>query len=171
MSREKQCIKVRKAVHNDAKSMASIYFNTIRTINSKDYNASRIEAWSGPAPDPEKWMRRLKKNRTFTACIGDEVVGFAEFEPDGYIDAFYVHHKFQGKGVASLLLNQIEAEAVKLGVSKLYLEASITALPFFLRRGFRVLKEQDVWRNGEMFRNYQMEKLNKLIVSQKRRDL
>lgn len=157
---KRKIIRVRKATEKDAVPMATIYFNTIRIINSKDYSAPKIEIWSGPAPDPEKWMRRLKNKRTYIACIGDEVVGFAEFEPDGHIDAFYVHHKYQGMGVASQLLKQIEAEAVKLKVLKLYLEASITALPFFRSRGFRVLEEQEVWRNGEVFLNYQMEKLN-----------
>lgn len=57
--RKRQCIYVRKATEKDAVPMAKIYFSTIRIINSNDYSATGIEAWSGLAPDPEKWKRRL----------------------------------------------------------------------------------------------------------------
>jgi putative acetyltransferase len=131
MNRNKQSVTVRMAGEKDAVSMAEIYYNTVRIINSKDYSYTRIEAWSGPTPDPEMWKLRLKNKITFIACLCNEIAGFVEFEPDGNIDAFYVHHNHQGKGVATELLKHVEREGFKHRVSKFYLEASITARPFF----------------------------------------
>jgi putative acetyltransferase len=145
------------ATSADADEMACLYYNTIRAVNSRDYDAERINAWSGPAPDPGMWRNRIEGKITFVACIGDMIAGFAEFEPDGHIDAFYVHHQFQGKGVGTKLLERIYEEGLKLGVSRYYLEASITAKPFFRKKGFTVTSPQDVSYRGHIFRNYNME--------------
>lgn len=76
----------------------------------------------------------------FVATCDEDVVGFGEFEADGHIGAVYVHHEYQGQGVASLLLERIEQEAERRKVARLFTEASITALSFFQKRGFVVMK-------------------------------
>jgi putative acetyltransferase len=60
--------------------------------------------------------------------------------------------------VGSQIYRAIETKAVELPVNRLFTEASITAKPFFQRKGFSVLKEQQVTRRGETFINYVMEK-------------
>ena len=88
------------------------------------------------------------------------MVGFAELEGDGHVDTLYVHHGFQGRRIASRLLARIEAEARRLELSRLYTEASITAEPFFRRRGFLVVRPQLVEVRGRTFRNFVMEKVD-----------
>ncbi|MCU7915753.1 MAG: GNAT family N-acetyltransferase [Candidatus Thiodiazotropha sp. (ex Gloverina cf. vestifex)] len=61
-----------------------------------------------------------------------------------------------GKGVGSALLQAIEAEALRLGLAQLSVEASITARGFFERKGFVVGSAQRVTRRGEDFLNYLM---------------
>ena len=68
------------------------------------------------------------------AALDGAIVGFAELEGDGHLDTLYVHHEHQGRGIASALLDRIEAEARRLGMARLYTEASITAQPFFRAR-------------------------------------
>ncbi|MBT7088103.1 GNAT family N-acetyltransferase, partial [bacterium] len=46
-----------------------------------------------------------------------------------------------------------------LGVKRVYTEASITAKPFFEKRGFKVIKEQQVEKRGVKLTNFQMEKI------------
>ncbi len=71
----------------------------------------------------------------------------------------FVHPEFQGLGIASRLLSRVEEEALKLGFSQIYTEASRTARPFFERRGFRVVKKQVVEKRGQSLENFLMEKL------------
>lgn len=151
-------MEIREANVQDVDAIASLFHNTIRSINIKDYTPDQIETWAGPAPEPEKWRERLETRQTFVACSGDEIVGFAEFEADGHIGAFYVHHERQGEGIASRLLIRIEQEAEYAAIDRLYTEASITALPFFEKRGFVMVQPQDVEYRGMRFRNYRMEK-------------
>jgi N-acetylglutamate synthase-like GNAT family acetyltransferase len=62
-------------------------------------------------------------------------------------------------------MNQIQVRAKNLGIQKLFTEASITARPFFERRGFRVITPQEVERRGMKFINYVMEKAIQLDSS------
>jgi putative acetyltransferase len=70
----------------------------------------------------------------------------------------YVHADHQGSGIASRLLRTVEASAAKRGLLRLFTEASITARPFFERRGFRVIATQRVIRWAQEFVNYRMDK-------------
>lgn len=155
-------VEIRDATARDAADIADIFYHTVLNVNVRDYSRTQVEAWVGPAPEPEMWGRRIaageRVRRTFVAVQGERVLGFAEFEGDGHIDTLYVHHEFQGRGIASRLLDRIEAEAQRLGLTRLYTEASITAEPFFRKRGFSAVAAQQVEVGGHTFRNYRMEK-------------
>lgn len=71
----------------------------------------------------------------------------------------FVHPEYQGLGIASRLLGSVEDEALKLGFSRIYTEASRTARPFFERKGFRVITKQIVEKRGQGLENFLMEKL------------
>jgi putative acetyltransferase len=86
------------------------------------------------------------------------IAGFADLEPDGHIDMLYVHAEHQSKGVARALLAHIEDVAIRLGLDRLYTEASITARTAFEHSGFPVVATQTVLLRGETFTNYRMER-------------
>jgi putative acetyltransferase len=157
-------VEVRDATRGDAPAIADLFHNTVLNVNVRDYSGPQVEAWAGPAPEPEKWEERIAEDdharRTFVAVEGGRVVGFAELEGDGHIDTLYVHHEFQGRGAASRLLDRIEAEARRLGLTRLYTEASITAKPFFRKRGFTLVRPQHVEVRGHTFRNFVMERVD-----------
>lgn len=96
--------------------------------------------------------------RTFVEEHNGTIRGFAELEDNGHIGAIHVHVDCQGLGIASALLDEIEKEAVARGIPSLSTEASITAQPFFAKRGFETVAAQDVEYGGQIFRNYRMRK-------------
>jgi putative acetyltransferase len=65
---------------------------------------------------------------------------------------------YVGRGVGSRLLVAVEGEARKTGLERIHTEASITARPFFVRWGFRVVREQVVERRGVGMTNFVTEK-------------
>ena len=71
----------------------------------------------------------------------------------------YVHKNYQGKGIATVICDQLESKVKE----NIITHASITAKPFFEKRGYKVVKEQQVERNGFFLKNYIMEKENSLI--------
>jgi GNAT superfamily N-acetyltransferase len=149
---------IRRATPDDAPAIATLYHDTVTKINSRDYAQAQIEAWAGAAPDEEKWHERQTNRTTFVDEHNGTIRGFGELEDDGHIGAVYVHAGWQGEGVASALLNEIEKEAVAHGITSLSTEASITARPFFVKLGFETLSAQNVEYRGQIFRNYRMRK-------------
>ena len=61
-------------------------------------------------------------------------------------------------GIASALYAYLEAEAQSRQLLRLYVEASRVARPFFERRGFSLIQENEVQRGGTKLINYRMEK-------------
>lgn len=156
-------VEVRDATAGDASAVADLFYNSILNVNVGDYSVAQVEALAGPTPVPELWHGRITEDsstrRMFVATKEDEIVGFAEWEEDGHIDTLYFHHEYQGCGIASALLDRIEAEARRLGLRRLYTEASITAEPFFRARGFSMVRPQVVEVRGHTFRNFVMDKV------------
>ena len=149
---------IRVATLDDAASIAAIFHATVKAVNSRDYTEAQIMAWAGDSPDPGKWRARQATRKTFVFEVAGVVRGFAEFKENGHIDAVYVHADHLGKGVASALLVRIEQEAKNLGLARVYTEASITARPFFAKRGFESLSSQEVEYRGCRFTNFKMSK-------------
>jgi len=56
------------------------------------------------------------------------------------------------------LTDIIEKEAVSCGINELTADVSITAKPFFEKKGYEVLKKQSVERKGVLLTNYRMRK-------------
>lgn len=71
---------------------------------------------------------------------------------------FYVHHEKQGLGIGHKLMSELEQKANALKLDEIYAEVSITARPFFERKGFQVRQKQDVLLRGQYLTNYKMGK-------------
>lgn len=152
-------VSIRKYQEKDARALADIYYYTIHNINSRDYSEEQINAWAPISSlEIEQWKNKWAKIVPFVAILDDQIVGFAEFETNGHIDCFYVHHDFQGLRVGSSLINVIEKEAKANNITLIYAEASITANPFFQRKGFIVIKKQSKLIRGVKLTNFIMEK-------------
>lgn len=63
-----------------------------------------------------------------------------------------------GGGVGKQLYRELEKKALDLGVKKLFVDASITARPFFEKLNFKTIRQQTVELRGVDFMNYRMEK-------------
>ncbi|STX81498.1 N-acetyltransferase GCN5 [Legionella busanensis] len=99
---------IRQYIPNDAQDLTNIYYYTIHNINIQDYSEEQVNAWA-PSFSLELtgWQKKWETIKPLVALINNKIVGFAEFEPDGHIDCFYVHHEYQGLGVGSSLMNEV----------------------------------------------------------------
>lgn len=135
--------------------MAELFYNTVHTVNAEDYTGEQLDAWADGNPDLVKWDQSFQAHQTLIAEEDDRIVGFADIDRTGYLDRLYVHREYQGQGIATLLCDLLE-ELTEGNVITVH--ASITAKPFFERRGYRTVKRQQVERRGILLTNYIMEK-------------
>ena len=134
---------IRPYKESDIPAISRLYFNTIHRINARDYTPQQIRAWAPTIYSNSHWMQRFARRRVLVAEDKGRILGFAEFEPSGHIDCFYVHHEHQHRGVGSALMNSLEAEFRTLNVHRLFAEVSLTARAFFESRGFTVVEERN----------------------------
>jgi putative acetyltransferase len=149
---------IREYEPTDSEALAALFFRTIRTVNLGDYTQEQVEAWAPVDRDLVAWAKRFEGRHTFVAEVDGQIAGFAELDPSGHIDRFYVGADFLGRGVGKELFLEVERKALCLQIRRLDLEGSITARPFFERCGFRVIKEQTVRPRGVAMNNFVMEK-------------
>ena len=144
---------------DDAQVLLSLFRDTIRRVNRRDYNPTQIRAWASDDIDPEIWAGRFTGRFVVVAEEAGRPVGFAELEANGHIDRVYVSADHQRRGIGRSLLSAIVVEARRQGVVRLYTEASITARLFFESQDFVVLAAQVVTCRGADFINYRMERV------------
>ena len=155
----KKEITVRDYRPEDVQALANIFFNTVHKINIQHYTEEQVDVWA-PATslETEGWAKKFPRTRPIVATIGDDIVGFAEFEPNGHIDCFYCHHEWIGKGVGSALMKEILQRAKSSHIDLIFAEVSITAKPFFEKWEFRVITQQTIVRKGVELTNFKMER-------------
>jgi GNAT superfamily N-acetyltransferase len=143
----------------DVPLIARLYHETIHTVNLGDYTREQVDAWAPEQPDLERWGQKLATEEVVVAELAGEIVGFCSWDPGGYLDFLYVHHAHQRKGVAAALYTAAESAMRVRGLRHIHTQASITAQPFFLRQGFRVVRKQLVQVRGVELPNAVMEKI------------
>ncbi len=141
---------------DDAPALLRLFRDTIRRVNCRDYAPEQVEAWASDEIDEAAWASRFLGRFVVVAEADGQIAGFAELEPNGHLDRVFVSADHQGQGIGHALLDAIEAEARRVGLQQLDADVSLTALPFFERRGFTTRSPQVVTLRGVEFRNVRM---------------
>lgn len=151
-------LNIRSYLPADIDALIDLFRASIREVASQDYTSDQILAWAPDSMDRTEWLQKRASRSTWVAETDGHITGFTDMEDNGHIDMMYVHPSYQGQGIASALLETVETSAKKENLTHLHTEASITAKPFFERRGFLTIAPQTVHFNGQNFINYQMQK-------------
>ena len=139
---------------SDCEEMAELFYNTVHTINAKDYTNEQLNVWATDQVDLKKWNQSFLEHYSVVAVEGKRIIGFGDIDKTGYLDRLYVHSDYQKQGVATAICDALEQTAH----GNITTHASITARPFFEKRGYKVVKEQQVKRQEVLLTNFVMEK-------------
>lgn len=145
---------IREYQPKDCREIIKLFYDTVHKVNAKDYTEEQLDVWATGKVDLETWNQSLLEHYSLVALDNGIIIGFGDIDQAGYLDRLYVHKDYQRKGVASSICNKLE-QAVK---GKIVTHASITARPFFENRGYKVITEQQVERQGVILKNFIMEK-------------
>ena len=160
-------IAIRTAEEKDLPAIRKLYSQTVREINSKDYNQQEIEVWASSADEHESFSKAIKIQYFVIAVIENEIVGFSSIEKNGYLDFMYVHKDHQRKGIAKKLLEEIERKAVEQKNFEVFAYVSRTAKPFFEKAGYRHTGNKTdpfkgvVFTNSIMVKKIDYDRINK----------
>ncbi|WP_322174694.1 GNAT family N-acetyltransferase [Acutalibacter caecimuris] len=149
-------MRLRAYASADCPALAELFYQTVHAVNARDYTPRQLDAWATGQVDLAAWDRSFREHFTLVAEEKGEIVGFGDIDRGGYLDRLYVHKDYQGRGVATALCQGLERA---VGTGTVVTHASVTAKGFFLRRGYRVCRAQQVERRGVWLRNFVMEKI------------
>lgn len=155
---DRRLLQLRAFRQEDTDAILRLFTDTVRTICRKDYTPAQTNAWANAANDRERWKRTLSEHKTLVATLGARLVGFADLDGN-YLDRLYVHRDFQGRGIGTALLRELETFAKRQQIQALETHSSRTAKPFFMHHGFALVQAQNVARGGETLENFVMRKV------------
>ncbi|EJE7236499.1 GNAT family N-acetyltransferase [Clostridium sporogenes] len=141
------------------REIIKLFYNTVHSINSRDYNSAQLDVWAPKEIDIALWDKSLSQHYSIVAEENGVIIGFGDLDATGYLDRLYVHKDYQGIGVATTIASELESYAQGNHISIVTTNASITAKSFFKKRGYEVVKEQFVERNGQFLKNFIMKKV------------
>ncbi|MCW8313484.1 GNAT family N-acetyltransferase [Sphingobacterium sp. InxBP1] len=148
-------MKIRRYQPSDLQQISQLFYDTVHTVNARDYSPEQLDAWASGQLDLAAWNSSFLAHHTLVAIIDEQIAGFGDMTDVGYLDRLFVHKDYQGQGIATALCDALEHA---VDTPRFTTHASITAKPFFESRGYRVVKEQQVIRRGVRLTNYVMEK-------------
>lgn len=145
---------------DDIEEIYKLFYETVHSVNIKDYTEEQINTWAPKTPDLKSWRDSLLKNQTFVAVKNktNEIIGFADLANDGYFDRAYVHKDYQGCGIGRALMLAGEQRAIELGIKELHCDVSVTAKPFVEKLGYVVEKQSVKIKSGVEFTIFLMNK-------------
>ena len=146
-------------MQSDAVELKNLFQNTVLAINRRDYSQAEVEDWASCGDDLSN-IEDMIKTHYFIVAVNQqsEIVGFSSITPQGYLHSMFVHKNFQGEGIATILLNEIEQYAITNGIMRITSEVSLTARPFFEKKGYIVEEEQKRKANQLSLTNFWMAK-------------
>ena len=152
--------KIRPLEEKDLYNMQNLFRSTVLNVNIKDYTKEEVEDWASCGDDIEHWKELLSSNQYVGAFAEQNyLIGFSSMNKNGYLHSMFVHKDWQGKGIATQLLSEVEKIARQYEVKEITSEVSKTARPFFEHKGYVVECEQKHQANRLKLTNYKMKKV------------
>lgn len=152
-------VRIRRFRTGDAPALRAVVHASVHGLACHCYTPEQRAAWAPAEHDAAQWAARMQANQPFVAeADGGAIAGFADLQPGGNIDMFFVAPAFARQGVGHALMAHIHAQAAQQGLARLWADVSLAAEPFFAARGFAVETRQTVERAGVVLHNARMGK-------------
>jgi len=129
---------IRRATAADAEVVRKIVLLALRETNARDYPSSVIERLVLTLPD--RVASNLETWCAFVAIVSGRVVGTGSLNGQT-VSSVYVHPDYQGRGIATKLMDAVEDAANAQSQATLSVQSSITARSFYAKRGFEIVRE------------------------------
>jgi putative acetyltransferase len=147
---------IRRYRPGDGPALFDVFFSAVHLVACHDYTAEQIQAWAPRDSDTALWEEKMRKINPFVAELGGRLIGYADVQPNGYIDHFFVSGRHARRGIGALLMKHLIANAVSGGIESLTSDVSRTAQPLFAKFGFFVVEQRSPEIRGVVVPNARM---------------
>jgi N-acetylglutamate synthase-like GNAT family acetyltransferase len=148
-------IKIRKATEEDCLAISRLIQQNIE-CNPNKYSEDQKQAWK-KYNTPKRIDQQLREKEIYCSFLDEKLVGTIAIR-ENELSGFYTSFKNRGHGIGSKLLHFIEQIAIKNDLKRLYLVATPSAVLFYKKRGFILLKEVTTTFYGIDYQEFEMQK-------------
>ena len=145
--------RIRPYRSGDAPALRRVFHSSVHALARGEYDEAQRRAWAPDEHDEAQWAQVMDRLQPFVLEVDGAVVAYADLQPDGYIDHFFVAGDSGGRGIGSRLMAHLLQQAAARGIGMLYAHVSLTAQPLFARAGFVLEAERQVVSRGVEMRN------------------
>ncbi|ANA35045.1 putative N-acetyltransferase YafP [Ralstonia mannitolilytica] len=138
-----------RAFHSsDAPGLRVVFHSAVHGLAASHYRPDQLDAWAPASYDAADWAQRMCRIQPFVVEIDGHPVAYADLQPDGLIDHFFVAASHARQGIGQQLMRHIVSLAGQRGLAHLHAYVSLAAEPFFARNGFAIRQRQTVAVRG-----------------------
>ena len=132
-------ITYRKATANDVRPALDFALRVFMEFDAPDFEPVYTINFKKGVMENDAYIERLLSNENlmFVALDGDKIVGMVAERNDGEILLLFVDGAYHKQGIATVLLSDMICALKLQGFDKITLESSPSAIPFYLKYGFR----------------------------------
>lgn len=148
-----KAIDIRRYRPGEEQALFEVYHSAIHRVASQHYTPEQVQAWAPRDLDMDLWADRIRGINPFVAELDGAIAGYADLQPHGYIDHFFVSGAYPRRGVGTELMKHLLAEASSLGIDELTSDVSRAAQAFYEKFGFSVVEHRYPERRGVVIPN------------------
>jgi len=147
---------LKQITEKDQLDLKKLYFDSIISIDERVYTPEQKRAWASQAWDNKNFNLSLKDGKGWLINEREKVIAFASRYPNNRISLLYCKGDSQRKGYGTKLLQKIEKEAIKEGITCLSTEASLISYKLFLKNSWEIIRKEKIIIKNITFERYKM---------------
>ncbi|CAM4075393.1 GNAT family N-acetyltransferase [Campylobacter armoricus] len=145
---------IRRLDIKDLPSCIELFKQSVSMLCKNDYTKEQIHAWINI--DQEVWEEKFQNQLGFAYEEKDKIISFISINlKEKTLDLCFTHVNFAYQGYGKALL---EFALKSYPYSEIYTFASLSAKSFFLKAGFKIIKENIAIRGQQELKNFFMKK-------------
>ena len=152
-------MKLKQITKKDQLKLKEVYFDSISSIDEKIYSKEHKFVWACQAWKNSEFVKSLLQGKGSKLIKNNEIIGFATRYPENRLSLLYVRGNFKKKGYGTMILNNIERDALRSGINKLNTEASLISYKLLLKKNWEIDSKEKVNIKGLIFERYKMFKI------------
>ncbi len=147
---------LKQITKKDQLYLKKLYFDSIISIDEKIYSPEQKRAWASQAWDNKYFNLSLKEGKGWLIEEKEKIIAFASRYPKDRIALLYCKGDSQRKGCGTELLQKLENEAIKEGLTCLTTEASLISYKLFLKNNWEMIRKEKIIIKNIIFERFKM---------------
>ena len=147
---------LKQITKKDQLYLKKLYFDSIISIDEKIYSPEQKRAWASQAWDNKYFNLSLQEGKGWLIEEKEKIIAFASRYPKNRIALLYCKGDSQRKGCGTELLQKLENEAIKEGLTCLTTEASLISYKLFLKNNWEMIRKEKIIIKNIIFERFKM---------------